>query len=275
MAQAVEAAIEGPITAIDVVNNTITVMDIVVSVPPGTPISTPTSSGLSLANLAAAPPFPGRSVDGFLGGTAIINGESLGGVMTASDVFSDLFENVVVGEATDTDGDPNTLHLLGMLLEPSTDPRMPAGTPTNGFGFEIVPSTIAAGSLTAAEGYFGDDQVLRWHTLESDGGDLVNAGLTEVSITRAQCRDRGNSIELEVRGGVHDPASGPVLIQRQRPNPVNGFANVATVQAVADAEAPGFGAYRLTRTVNNVANCPALLKAVFLTKEATAVPESR
>jgi hypothetical protein len=270
----IAAAIEGPITDIQVNGDgsgTITVMSVLVQVPSGTPITTPTAKGLSLQDLAYGP-LPGRSAAGFLGGTAIIDGTSLNGVFTASAVFSDLFENVVLGAITDPDGDPQTVHLQGMLLLPSSDPRMPAGAPRNGFGFAIDVTSIAVGALTAAEGYYSeDDAALYWHTLESDGGELLRPDVPEVSILRAQCRDRGagNRDELAVSGAVHTPAAGPVRIQRR--TPANGWANVATVIAVVDAELPQFGSYRLSRTNLNLPGCPTLVRAQFLHPTTNAV----
>lgn len=270
----IEAAIEGPITDITVNpdgSGTITVMSVLVEVPSGTPITTPTAEGLSLQDLATGP-LPGRSAEGFRGGTAIIDGTSLNGVFTASAVFSDLFENVVLGAITDPDGDPETIHLQGMRLLPSSDPRMPAGPALNGFGFEIDVTSIPPGELTAAEGYYSeDDEVLYWHTLESDGGELLRPDVAEVSILRVQCRDRGagNRDELAVSGAVHTPASGPVRIQRR--TPANGWANVATVNAVVDAEFPQFGSYRLNRTNLNLPGCPTLVRAQFLNPATNAV----
>lgn len=270
----IEASIEGPITDITVNSDgsgTITVMSVVVQVPSGTPITTPTADGLSLQDLATGP-LAGRSAEGFLGGTAIIDGTSLNGIFTASAVFSDLFENVVLGAITDPDGDPQTVHLQGMRLLPSSDPRMPAGPPLNGFGFEIDVASIAVGELTAAEGYYSeDDEALYWHTLESDGGELLRPDAPEVSILRAQCRDRGagNRDELAVSGAVHTPSAGPVRIQRR--TPANGWANIATVTAVVDAEFPQFGSYRLSRTNLNLPGCPTLVRAQFLNPTTNAV----
>ncbi len=270
----IEASIEGPITDIELHGDgsgTIVVMSVRVQVPSGTPISTPTAEGLSLHDLATGP-LPGRDVAGFRGGTAIIDGTSLDGTFTASAVFSDLFENVVLGAVTDPDNDPQTVHLQGMRLLPSTDPRMPAAPALNGFGFEIDVTSIPVGELTAAEGYYSeDDEVLYWHTLESDGGELLRPDEPEVSILRAQCRDRGtgNRDELAVSGFVHTPASGPVRIQRRTPS--NSWANVATVNAVVDAEFPQFGSYRMSRNNLNLPGCPTRVRAQFLNAATNAV----
>lgn len=254
----IAAAIEGPITAITVNldgSGTLTVMSVLVQVPSGTPIRTPTAEGLSLQDLATGP-LPGRSAEGFLGGTAIVDGTSVNGVFTASAVSSDLFENVVLGAITDPDGDP----------------RMPAGPARNGFGFEIDVASIPAGALTAAEGYYSEaDEVLYWHTLESDGGELLRPDVAEVSILRAQCRDRGagSGNELAVGGEVHTPAAGPVRIQRR--TPANGRANVATITAVVDTEFPQFGSYPLSRTNLNLPGCPPLARARSLDPTTNAV----
>ena len=266
VATAVE--IEGPLKDVDDAANTITVMDIVVSVPDGTPIHSPTANGLTLAQLETGP-LPARSQEGFLEGTAIVTGTSLNGVVTATDIFVEPAENVVVGISTSSD----PLRVNGMLLRRSPDPRMPAGPPLNAFGFRIVPTSIPIGTLVAAEGYYatiGGNRLI-WHTLEADEGTLVNNASREVSIIRAQCRDRGNTIELEVRGGAHDPADAQIRVERRLAN--GTFQNVGTVAAVPDAATPRFGEYRLRIQNLVAADCPTQVRAVmvaFPTVRATA-----
>lgn len=277
LAQTLEGVVaEGPISAITA--DSITVMGIVVRVPSGK-ARTPTNPDVALSDLNAA--LPGRP-QGFRDGTAIVEGTSTAGVVEAVDVFSDVTENVLVGEATDADADPATLHVNGLLVRASTDPRMPAGPATNEAGFAVKPETIRPATLVAVEGYYSpDDDALYYHTLEADAADLVRPDQHEVSVTRAQCDDGGD--EIEVRGAVHMPipptGEPPVAVGRVQivlapsGTPVSG--GLAPVSP--DADAPGFGAYRFRERGLSLAACPGRIEARFLpetSEEPLAVVEA-
>jgi hypothetical protein len=296
-AQLADVAIEGPIhsvtpftvpvietlgtRAVNVVGE-MRVMGVTIKVLDTTPIRTPTNDSLTLSDLATGP-LPGRgSAPGFVDGTAIVTGDSQGGVIYATDVFSDFAENVIVGEATGITEDENLVTratINRMIVQPSTDPRMPAGPPINSFGFEINPTNILEGSLVAAEGYHANNR-LYYHTLEADNGLLLNAGTPEVSVLRAQCRIRGrNRDELEVRGGTHDPANGRVTIQRFVPN-VNpllegSWQNVAPINLVPiidNTVSPPQGLYRYNASNLNLgAVCPAQIRAVLRAAATTPI----
>lgn len=263
-AQVVEdVTIEGPISDVDATAGTITIMGIAVRLPSGI-VATPTNPSVPLASLLA--PLPGRA-EGFKGGTAIAVGTSTGGQVEAIEVTSDVMENVVVGEATDPDGNPATLHVDGLPVQPSTDPRLPADPPTNELGFAIDPATIRAGSLVSAEGYFSDeDGILRYHTLQADEAALVNAAVHEVSITRAQCRNDGD--EVEVRGGVHVPIpatgtpSGPTGTVRILLADT-GDQLGTPVQVDPTADQPGFADYRLRVRDPTLAGCAHAVRASY------------
>lgn len=267
VAQALEGVeIEGPITAATA--DSITVMGIVVAVPTGT-LSTPTNPAVPLTALAA--PLPGRP-QGFIGGTAIVEGTSTAGQVTAdpkpASVFSDVSENVVVGEATDPDNNPTTLHINGLALRESIDGRIPADPPHDGFGFEIDPGTIPTGRLLTAEGYWSEaDAALYWHDLESDDAQLVRPGQHEVSVLRARCRKEGE--ELEVRGGAHLPLpSTAQAIGRVRVTVVNGggtaVAGPFTVPVTPVVDPPGFGRWRLSADDLALQTCLAAVRAELL-----------
>lgn len=256
-----DVTIEGPITSTPTAN-TIEIMGIVVTVPSGT-VSTPTNPSVALTSLGD--PLPGRPA-GFIGGTAIVEGTSTAGQVEAIAVTSDIMENVAVGEATDPDGDPTTIHVNGLAVEASTDPRMPAGTPTNELGFAIDPATIQAGSLVSVEGYFStEDGILRYHTLQADAATLVNAGTHEVSITRAQCRDNGD--EVEVRGGVHVPipaAGNPEAVTGTVQVTVAGASLGGPVAVDPAADQPGFGSYRVRVRDSAVPDCALSVQAAYM-----------
>lgn len=291
-AQLADVSIEGPIQSVTPfaapVGDTIgtravnvigemRVMGVLVKVLDTTPVHTPTNEHVSLGELGDGP-LEGRSEPGFIGGTAIVTGDSLAGVLYATDVFTDFAENVIVGEATgiaeETLANEEIVARATVnrtIIQPSTDPRMPAGPPINSFGFSIDPTNIAEGSLVAAEGYFANNR-LYYHTFEADAGALVNPSIAEVSVLRAQCRIRGrNRDELEVRGGTHTPANGRVTVQRLVPNPNPLLAgtwqnvNPVNVTPVVDTTVtPQQGLYRYNATNLNLgAVCPAQVRVIM------------
>jgi hypothetical protein len=220
------------------------VLGVSVKVLEGALIHTPTNADGKLtldAFAEQALPLPGRTQGGFIGGTAIITGESIGGQVFASDVFSDLFEHVVVGEATGIQKDAagvRAMTINGMKIAriPATETRMPAAPPINGFGLRIKPNSIVKGTLVAAEGYLAGD-TLYYHALEADSADLVNPTATQVGILRADCRVRGGGRdEIEVRGGVANPADATVQIRIPDPTPanLNRFTTIGVVTAIPD-----------------------------------------
>src|SRR5262247_2408815 len=121
----VKAIVEGPISA--VVDHrdgsgAITVMGVVIQIPAGTPITTPTAS-LTMAQLADTTAFPGRSQPGFIGGIAIVNGSSTDGVITAGDLFVAPAQHFLVGQITAS----QPLRVNGVRVQILNDARMPGG----------------------------------------------------------------------------------------------------------------------------------------------------
>jgi hypothetical protein len=204
--------------------------------------STDVASAIALLDgfSGTATPLPGRSSGGFIGGTAIVIGESFSGVIYASDVFSDMFENVIVGEATGrvevTGETVKRMSINGMPIIRSTDSRLLAGPPINGLGLRIKPNSIVDGTLVAAEGYYSSDKnMLYYHALEADSAELANTEDTQVGILRADCRVRGGGRdEIQVRGGVANPGDATVQIRIPDPTPnnPNRFTTIGLVTAV-------------------------------------------
>lgn len=208
-AAAAPLALEGKITAIDELNRTMTVMGITVSIPTDAPINSPTKA-LTMGELADQTPLPGRSLPGFIGGTAIINGLTAGdplnltGQNIAEDVFVEPAENVLLGEVTINDG--VNLSVSGVTLIRLDDTRIPSGAPIDANGLAIDLATTQVGSEAAAEGYFGDDGIFHYFLIEAVGEPVACAGTgcrpaDAVSIARARCRDGD---EIRVQGGVAD-----------------------------------------------------------------------
>ena len=146
-------------------------MGATIKVPATAAIHSPTNERPDLGAVHSTGPFPRRSQPGFLGGTAIVTGDSQGGVIYATDVFSDMSENVVVGEATasvvDGPADPGDgqQHPAGAAW--TTRGCRLAGRSTASASRSTRP-TITAGTLVAVEGYYAGGQ-LNYHTFEADG----------------------------------------------------------------------------------------------------------
>lgn len=284
-AQTVPFGVEGPITNIVPNRNAIFVMRGRVTVPPGTPIVSPTGEMATVGDLLGNP-LPGRvdalgvPIPGFLGGTAIINGtiDNVTGELVATDVFVEPAENVTIGTITQATcsnrncvGTANTIRINGTLMKPIRDPRIPAGPVTNEFGFNVNltgltvdPLAGPSGITAEAEGYF-DGRVFRYFHLAvaASAAPLVNPGVAEVSITRAQCRQRAGGIELGVLGNTHPDNGGLVTI-------TNGGTTFGSVNTIPSGVA-GFGAYTFGLGGNPAfAICPANVTATFGGATATS-----
>ncbi len=260
-ATAVPLLLEGPISAVSANpdgSGSITVLGVVVDIPAGITIVTPTAT-LSMAQVADPTPLPGRTQAGFIDGTAIINGTSVAGVNTADDMFLEPAENILGAEITSIP--PAPIEVGGVPMAAITDARLPAGPVVNNYGFEIDPATVLSGGDATAEGYFSNDGsgVFQYFGLAVTGGDILNPGETDVSISRAQCRagaNPGDPINLRVLGGVHDPAIGTVTVK--------DFGPTTFGTALSIADIPPFGLYTF-RVVTNFAFtiCPASVTVEF------------
>ncbi len=260
--------LEGPISALtDDGDGTgsITVMGVTVDIPVGTPITTPTAS-LDITAAADATQLPGRTQAGFIGGTAIIEGSGdLAGGYRADSVFLEPAENILGAETTSLPG--GALQVAGVSLSPTGDARIPNGPLTNVFGFEVDPTTVPQGAGVVSEGYLSNDGSgdMKYFAIEVDGGTLVNAGITEISILRAQCLEDGvNPIELRVEGAIHDFALSNVSIAD-----AGSGVPFGTVTPTADV-AP-FGVYSFVlRDDASFTVCPASVTATFISATTTA-----
>jgi hypothetical protein len=117
---------------------------------------------------------------------------------------------------------------------------------------------------------------IHWFLIEFDGGVLVNAGVPEVSILRAQCREDVDGIILQVQGGVHDPANALVTI-----TDTDAGTNFGSIAALPDAVNATFGLYdfdlsnNLTFTVcptSVTASIPGAVDAVSAVDVRAAAP---
>jgi hypothetical protein len=291
-AAAAPLLLEGPIESI-VPNGdgaTMVVMGVEVNVPrltnlADTLIHSPTTV-LTMGQLLDTTPLPGRTtldanfnivpLPGFVGGTAIITGDSFPGVdadgnlvtiNTAAEVFVDPAENIIGGmvsanscasadcsEGIFISGVP-LVRLDGSLESATGEGRIhaPAGIyATNAIGLPVNVSTVlpaSAGleSAAAAEGYLGADGKFYYWLLEAEGElaqPLAGRGVTPppiVSITRAQCR---NDKDLRIDGGISvDTGEVEIYLHNDETLADNAIA-FATAAIVPDINGQGIYLFR-------------------------------
>jgi len=240
---AVDVELEGTITAIIDTGDAyqITVLDVPVRVDEDTAIFSP-SAVLTRWQLLQDP-LPGRSVPGFLNGSAIVIGSASNGAVRADILMVEPAENVLAGPAGDQR--PDGPSILGIPVVLLSDPRMP-GSAMNELGFQIDPSTIAPGDFTVAEGYMGEDHVFYAHLIEGNGEILGPPNQT--SITRARC---ALDAALEVRGGSTTPDGTARLFDADTGD------LLAETSIEPDEDMTGLGTYRFRIEIDT---CPSRVR---------------
>lgn len=187
--------IEGSVTAINagwtdpatgvVHSPTIDVMGVRFDVPAGTPVYNMARSGLTLTELRGAA-FPGRTQNGFVGGTAIVQADTLNGINTAFDVFIEPNENVIAGPVTQNDA--GGFAILGVPIVLLTDARMPGNVINIDGGFDTTLAGVAVGTFGNACGYYSAlDGAFYAFLIEVDNTPTNTP--QETVIARAQGRD--------------------------------------------------------------------------------------
>lgn len=210
-----DAEFEGPLLTVDPTTGELSVMKIKVIVDGNTKIESP-SATLTLDQLKDTTVLPGRTEEGFKGGTATVTGtvDPMTGVVTARTLHVEPAENVVLGVITENVG--GKVKINGLQVEYLSDARMPLKAIQNEFGFAIKPGSILVGTPGSVEGYY-DGTLFRAFLLEIDGvAELVDPN-PQVSILRAETRDRkpGKRDDVDVRGAVTmGHAANSVMTQR-------------------------------------------------------------
>lgn len=189
--------IEGPLSAYTATTSTtgsLTVMNNTIFVDGTTAFVSPTDSRRmdlrpngnpyeSVTSWMRGEVYQGRRRPGLLGGTVIVTGEynTATGQIFASEVFSDVAENVVLGVITDSQclspngrcdgptdyirGNANALGQGGVVFIPNKDPRLTALPITDAGLFKLdltrgpLVGTPAAPTTFGGEGYFSDDKI--------------------------------------------------------------------------------------------------------------------
>ncbi len=285
----VEIEIEGPLsayTATTATSGALTVMNNRVLVNSATEFVSPTGSRSSILRPGTRNPlynmtqwmrggtYNGRVRPGLLGGTVIVTGvfNSLTQTITASEVFSDVAENVILGVVTDArcstakcDGPTDYIRgngPTGPVFIPNKDPRLTALPITDGGLFELdftraapnaLVGTGAAPTTFAGEGYFSDDKIfpvdapapleqalVYWaFELGEARPDLIaNPTIPEISSLRVRCTEGSR---IEVRGFVHAPV-----------NPDGTALGGRTASGDLNPLTGGQGRIRVTMVVNGV-----------------------
>jgi len=288
LGQAIPGFLEGPLTDLDVVSRTARVNGVLMNIPVGTAMASPTvdlnalaaSQGVDPITLLGGVPLPGRTTPGFTGGTCLcaVDVDPATGIATATNMVLEPAENVILATVTthncvtascDPDDNPaNELRVGGTLMDANPDPRLASDPATNrGFGINLTLGNLV-GVPAGAEGYFGNTGNLHLYLIEFEGGVLANAGLTEVSVTRAQCRQRDGMGEWNVLGSTHDPNNGTATVRR-------GDTGVAlgTAPVVAEVDDPTFGAYAFGAQVSGT--CADSIVVDFGTASTTAAVDVR
>lgn len=266
---------EGPIQSIDlqldgsVIMN---VMGVTVYVPNNTIVNSPTTT-LTLRQLASRTRLPGRTEQGFIGGTALVNGvvDLATHKFTATDMVVEPAENVLIGVVTSV----APLKILNSEIAFINDARMPFHL-INEFGFALAPNpAVEVGTLAAAEGYYAGG---KFQTFLLDlAGDLPLANpATDVNIQRAQTRERTPNArrgdDVTIRGFYHVPNGVRPTIRVFRVD-----AGVATLLGTATAVPelnPKFGVWDLNiataPTTNPVlGTAPTNIRVVITATDAT------
>lgn len=201
-AQAPPAELEGPLKSVDPTTGELSVMGMRVLVDGTTKIESP-SATLTLDQLKDVTSLPGRADKGFEGGTATVTGtvDPATGIVTAQALHVEPSENVILGVLTENN--VGQLKVNGIQIEYLTDPRMPLKAVQNEFGFKVKRETIPMGTPTSVEGYY-DGSVFRAFLVEIDGPADLETTTPQISILRAQTRDRrpGRADEVNARGAV-------------------------------------------------------------------------
>jgi hypothetical protein len=270
--------VEGPIREINLNPDrsaTMVVQNSTVQVPASLAIQSPTTT-LTIRQLVQRARLPGRTQQGFVGGTALVDGEvdPQTFAFTATAMTVEPSENVVIGAITSV----SPLQIQGTELAVISDPRITTQV-VNTFGFPVRMENLAVGQPASAEGYYADNK-LQCYLIELEPDAPLVQDINQVNILRAQSRERlpnnNRGDEVEMRGFYYTQDGVQPLIQVFRDD--NGvLTSLGFAILVPDAVYPNFGVwdFRVTTppTLDPVlGTTPALLRAVMT--GANGVPTS-
>lgn len=261
----VEIELEGEILSYNNVTRTLDIMGMKVEIPTTTRLSSPTNPrpvpGLTIHQWFNGVPFPGRALNGMIGGTGIVLGiwDAARNVLVASEVAAEPSENVIIGVVTGnwcstancdgaTDyirGNTNTAGAPGPAYLPIRDIRMPAGPVKDETGFALnLSGANLRGLAYASEGYYGDIPVtvqtgtsgqtvqersfhyFIFDLIEPSPQFFLNKTAREISVLRTDCR---TGERFEMTGHIHSRVNpNGTVNDTVRPN--NGVVEVVYTQ---------------------------------------------
>ncbi len=192
--------VEGPVSAIDTVDRTVTVIGTCVNIPAGLLIDTDADAVGDITLDELMDP----SLYSPLGGTIILTGvaaiDGLGNIgYTADSVFFEFGEHVLAGPLVSVDSVAGTFVVGTSTVTINTDPRMPGDILDLGGNLISINDMLGyEGTLVAAEGYFRGG--IHYARLVETEVVVPGVGTDTVVIERAQYRSSKRSVQ--VRGQV-------------------------------------------------------------------------
>jgi hypothetical protein len=236
--------VEGPIREITYNLDgtaTLLVQNVTVHIPAHLTIQSPTTT-LTVRQLCLRNRLPGRNEPGFLGGTALIDGEV--DLQTfrfiATSVTVEPSENVAIGFITSV----SPLQIQGTELAILTDPRITTEV-INIFGFPVHLENQRIGQPAAAEGYFADNK-LQCYVIELELDAPLVENTNQINFRRAQSRERApnnnRGDEVDTRGFYYTTTGVQPLIQVFRDD--NGvLTSLGFATLVPDGAYPKYGVW--------------------------------
>jgi hypothetical protein len=192
--------VEGPVSAIELTDRTVTVIGTCVRLPAGLLIDTDADDigDITLDQLVDPTLYSP------IGGTIILTGtaalDATGNISyTADSVFFEFGEHVLVGPLVSVDATAETFVVAGTTVQMNTDPRMPGELwDLGGNTIDVADMVGYEGTLAAAEGYFRSG-VHNARLVETEV-IVTTVGVDTVAISRADYRTSKRSVD--VRGQV-------------------------------------------------------------------------
>jgi hypothetical protein len=183
-------------------------------------ISTPTSK-LTIAQLTDLTKLPNRDAQGFKKGTVIAKGnydpadqtirvriqsppanQGAEPFESQPSITIEPGETVIVGPVTTNAADDFRVNGVKIVLLPdaTTNPRLPGLPPRNEEGFKIKLDTVPINAIASVEGYYGNDNAFHAFIIDAPG-DLTTTD-PQISIQRAEARNRGAEYDIKMRGFI-------------------------------------------------------------------------
>lgn len=242
--------LEGPLSAVDVNNRTITANGMTFQVPSALLIDTGLTTGLSMSCwadptvagcFASVPANPKSIVGGTVIALGTVDTTTNPGCLTyvADSVFFEFAENVIAGPLTSLNA-PSDLTINGAAITMNTDPRMPANI-IDGAGQSLTLADLQGleGISIGAEGYY-DATTGELQAILVELEEILVIGSDDV-IGIDGVEWRGDKDELRVDGTVVPVGAMPASLSIYAPGVLDstGAACSGTLVATTPVDAVG------------------------------------